>query len=88
MSAERVPVVLADDYMLPMAEFMDWDACSFQVSEARASSVAEEIMAINERCRPISCMQEMAYQAREDWADYLAPARWDDMVLRYLEEML
>ena len=88
MSAGRVPVVLADDYALPMSEFVDWDACSFRVPEARASSVAEEIMAINERCRPKPCMREMAHRARQAWADWLAPARWDDMVLKYLERML
>lgn len=88
MSAGRVPVVLADDYMLPMSEFVDWDTCIFRVAEAKAASVAEEVLAINERCRPQPCMEEMARRARQAWADWLAPARWDDMVLRYLEEML
>jgi len=88
MSAGRIPVILADDYMLPMEEFVDWDACSFRIPEARAVSVAEEILAINEQCCPKPCMQEMAYRAREAWANYLAPAKWDEMVLKYLRRML
>lgn len=88
MSAGRVPILLGDDYELPFTEFIDYNSCIFKVPESQAGVIDEVILQINERCRPTSCMADMAARARQYWVSYLARPRWDEMISGYLEKML
>lgn len=88
MSAGRIPILVGDDYELPFQEYIDYDACIIKMPEGRVDEVHEFILDVNERCRPLSCMADMARRCREAWVNYLAFAKWDEMVLRYLEVML
>lgn len=88
MSAGRVSILLGDDYELPFAEFIDYDSCIFRVPESQAGVIDAVILQINERCRPTPCMADMAARARQYWVRYLDRARWDEMILKYLEKLL
>lgn len=86
-SAERIPVILADDWQLPFGDFIDWSSCAFLVPEARATTIHEEILHINEEYQPYS-MTEMARAGRQFWTQWMDPQRWPEVVLHYLEKML
>jgi len=88
MSARRIPVLIADDYELPFQEYVDYSSCIFQLQEEYVDQVDAYIMGLNEQCRPVPCMADKAWRCREYWVQYLAPAKWDGMVVRYLREML
>jgi hypothetical protein len=81
MQIGRVPVILADDWMLP--EGVPWSECCVRVAEERVAELPE----ILERFRPEAAA--MGRTAREVWERYLRPGpvlmgRW----LRAIEEIM
>jgi hypothetical protein len=81
MSAGRVPVLLADDWVLPHIDLINWEHIIIQIPECRAKDTGSILL---EYLRRISDeeLAEMGRECRLAWTQYLAPAVWPAMMER------
>jgi len=87
MSAGRVPVLLADDWVLPNSDLIEWENIIIQIPECRARETGSILL---EFLRRISD-EELAWMGkccRTAWREYLAPAQWPKMMERCVKERL
>jgi len=87
MSAGRIPVLLADDWVLPHADLIEWERIIIQIPECRAKETGSILL---EFLRHISDeeLAQMGRECRLTWMQYLAPAVWPQMMERCVKARL
>lgn len=85
MSAGRVPVLLADDVELPHADLIDWETCIYQIPECRAKVTGKILLEFLQKISNED-LAAMGKAARLAWWQYLAPARWPEMMERCIKD--
>ena len=63
MSAGAIPVILADDYVLPFADLIDWPSCSFRFAEENVPAVVPFLRTV--RPERVAKMRRAAMHAYE-----------------------
>jgi hypothetical protein len=81
MSAGRVPVLFADDWVLPHADMIEWEKCIIQIPECRARETGSILLEFLRRISDDE-LAEMGAACRAAWVKYLEPGVWDKMMER------
>lgn len=85
MSAARIPALVCDDYVLPLADRIPYNEFCIFISEADAGR-AGQIIGDWLSARPVDEVIERGKMARECWSKWLDTRRWATVIRHLLEE--
>ena len=87
LSAGRVPVLISDDYMLPLDDHIDYSAIVWNIAESRILDLPDEIEKLF-RSESDDEIGQRAEKARRTWQMYFRPSKRGDFVNLTLKEVL
>jgi hypothetical protein len=87
LSAGRIPILISNNYILPLENHIDYPAFVWKIDESKIMQLPKEIAGFFESIRPPD-INRLGTKARQTWLEHFAPAKRNEFIHKTLSEVL